>query len=299
MKMAETFTSHLHVRVRYFIYQPKVVLRVKGVVQICHGRGEHADIYEHFARYLSDNGFVVVVNDIVGHGQSLIDFEQGYYGREKGVEYLVKDIAKLQGIIRRRFEEAPFFMMGVDLGSLLVRKYASEYGDYIEGALLLGTLADVKYAWIKKIYFNLLKMFKGDIYKHSLFTHILHRGHNESINHWESDDAEQMQKYLNDPMRNFVYTVQANRDFLSLVKEVNSIESINKIPEYLSMYIGKGKHDKYNHGIEKLVEKYKKRGINDFTYHELDNCGHSLIFDSHKKEAYKDILKWLNERTYM
>ena len=297
MKIAETFTSHLHVRVRYYIYQPKVVLRVKGIVQIYHGRGEHADMYEHFARYLLDNGFVVVVSDIVGHGQSLIDFEQGYFGKEKGIDFLVKDIDRLQKIIRRRFDEAPFFMIGVDLGSLLVRKYISQYGEYIEGAMLLGTIANVKYAWIKKKYFDYLRVLKGPLYKNSMFRRVFHKGHNLKTEHWVTDDASEMQEYLNDPMRNFIYTTQSYRDFLSLISEVNSEASIEKIPDYLSLYIAKGKHDKIDHGMNKLIEKYKNRSIRDFTYHEFENCGHSLIFDSHKREVYRDIVKWLEERT--
>lgn len=299
MKIAETFTSHLHVRVRYYIYQPKVVLRVKGVVLVYHGRGEHADMYEHFARYLSENGFVVVVSDIVGHGQSLIDFEQGYYGKEKGIEFLIKDVEKLHRIIRRRFDEAPIFMIGVDFGSLLVRKYMSEYGDYIEGAMLLGTIAQVKYAWIKKIYFDFLRILKGPLYKNSIFRKIFHKGHGLKTEHWVTDDPSEMQSYLNDPMRNFIYTTQSYRDFLSLINEVNSEASISKVPEYLSLYIAKGKHDKIDYGMDNLIEKYKKRSIRDFTYREFEDCGHSLIFDSHKRVVYKDVLKWLEERTYI
>lgn len=299
MKIAETFTSNLHVRVRYYIYQPKVVLRVKGIVQIYHGRGEHADMYEHFARYLLDNGFVVVVSDIVGHGQSLIDFEQGYFGDEKGIDFLVKDMERLQSIIRSRFDEAPFFMIGVDLGSLLVRKYMSEHGDYIEGAVLLGTIAKVKYAWIKKKYFDYLRILKGPLYKNSMFRRIFHKGHNLKTEHWVTDDASEMQEYLNDPMRNFIYTTQSYRDFLSLIADVNSDQTIAKIPDYLSLYVAKGTHDKIDHGMDQLIEKYKKSSIRDFTYREFENCGHSLVFDSDKRAVYKDVLKWLNERTYL
>ena len=37
MRITETYTSCMHVHVRYHIYQPKVILRVKGVIQIHHG----------------------------------------------------------------------------------------------------------------------------------------------------------------------------------------------------------------------------------------------------------------------
>ena len=299
MKIAETFTSSLHVRVRYYIYQPKVVLRIKGIVQIYHGRGEHADMYEHFARYLLDNGFVVVVSDIVGHGQSLLDFEQGYFGDEKGIDFLIKDMEKLQRIIRSRFDEAPFFMLGVDLGSLLVRKYMNQHGDYVEGALLLGTLAKIKYSWIKKLYFNLMSLLKSPTYKKPTYRSLFHRGHNIKSDHWYSDDEEANVDYLNDPMRNFIYTTQGYRDMLSVIDDVNGEVAMQQTPKYISLYMGCGKNDKLASGIDKLAQKYKNLGIQDFTYHIFENCGHTLIFDNSKKDVYKDILKWLNERTYL
>ncbi len=61
MRITETYTSCMHVHVRYHIYQPKVILRVKGIIQIHHGMGEHADRYDHFASFLLNHGFVVVV----------------------------------------------------------------------------------------------------------------------------------------------------------------------------------------------------------------------------------------------
>ena len=34
MKRSATYVSCMHVHVRYYVYEPKVVLRVKGIVQI-------------------------------------------------------------------------------------------------------------------------------------------------------------------------------------------------------------------------------------------------------------------------
>ena len=84
MKYTKTYTSSMHTHVRYHVYEPKVVLRIKGIVQIHHGIGEHADRYDHFASFLLNQGFVVVVSDFAGHGKSLIDFEQGFFGTENG-----------------------------------------------------------------------------------------------------------------------------------------------------------------------------------------------------------------------
>ena len=45
---------------------------ISGVLQISHGMIEHVERYEAFAKYLTEKGFVVVGNDHLGHGNSVI-----------------------------------------------------------------------------------------------------------------------------------------------------------------------------------------------------------------------------------
>ena len=48
---------------------------INAVVQISHGICEYAGRYAPFARYLASKGFVVVANDHLGHGQSVLSEE--------------------------------------------------------------------------------------------------------------------------------------------------------------------------------------------------------------------------------
>ena len=41
-----------------------------GVVQIVHGMAEHASRYDEFARFLNNNGFIVIADDHRGHGET-------------------------------------------------------------------------------------------------------------------------------------------------------------------------------------------------------------------------------------
>ena len=100
-------------------------------------------------------------------------------------------------------------------------------------------------------------------------------------------------------MTHFAYTVQGYKDIVDVIKEVNSIEMIKKIPNYLSVYIGAGKNDPLAKGIEKLIDKYKQQGIKDLTYQVFDEMRHSLLFEKEKSVVYQNILDWLEERTYL
>ena len=65
---------------------------IKGVIQVAHGITEHAGRYEQFANYFASKGYVVVVNDIVGHGKSISDKKNKmYFGKENSWFYIVED----------------------------------------------------------------------------------------------------------------------------------------------------------------------------------------------------------------
>jgi len=295
----------MHVHVRYYVYEPKVVIRLKGIIQIHHGLGEHADRYDHFASYLLNQGFVVVVSDFVGHGKSLIDFEQGYFGMENGPENLVKDMHHLLEIMRSRYPDIPYFMLGVDLGSVLIRKYMSQYGDYIDGVMLLGTPAEVEHRYIKQAYLYIMRKWRGPLYKAEGYFRSYLNQNNKKIHHvtsevdWLTTDEEEKRKFLNDPMTHFSYTIQGYRDIVRTIHEVNQDEIIKKIPGHIAIYIGVGQYDPMVSGLEKLVEKYKKVPVYDVVFEVFDGRRHALLFEKNKKEIYLSLLNWLNEKTYL
>lgn len=305
MKETETYTSCMHVHVRFHIYTPQVIIRNKAVVQLHHGFGEHADRYEHFASFLANRGYVVVVSDFVGHGQSLIDFEQGYFGQVDGPNNLVKDMLHLFNVMRERYPDIPYFMLGEDLGSLLIRKFVSVHQDLIDGMILLGTVVKIDHPHIQNIYSILTKSLRGPIYKtHNYFRIKHHQWRRKVLQRsvkaaWFSSDDEERIKYLNDPMTHFVYTIQGHRDIMAIIKNVNSDEVISHTQSYLPIYLGVGENDPMADGVDRLVDKYKKAGLSDITYHKFSDRRHALLFEKNKNEIYQDILRWLEERTYL
>ena len=99
MKYSEKFTSATATHVNFDIYLPTVMIRYKAIIQIHHAMGEHSGRYERFAEYLAHDGFVVVVSDFPGHGTSLYNYEQGYFGIGDATKTLVEDMHRLRNII--------------------------------------------------------------------------------------------------------------------------------------------------------------------------------------------------------
>ena len=109
MKHEETYTSTLHTHVHFFIYEPQVIIRVKAVLFVQHDLNENASNYDHFANFMCDKGYVVVVSDMVWHGHSLIDFEQGYFGKTDDIDACRWTIKTLWCIANRQWENAKLY----------------------------------------------------------------------------------------------------------------------------------------------------------------------------------------------
>lgn len=53
--------------------EPENPKDIRGIVQLVHGKNEHKGRYIAFMRFLASNGFLTIINDHRGHGESIID----------------------------------------------------------------------------------------------------------------------------------------------------------------------------------------------------------------------------------
>lgn len=297
MKFRETFSSTSRTLVNFDIYLPNVMIRYKAIIQIHHAMGEHLGRYQKFAEYLAHDGFVVVVSDFPGHGMSLHNFEQGYFGAGDATVNLIEDMQRLRNIIASRFPDLPYYIMGNELGSVVLRKYAAIYGDYIQGCIFMATCGKLKGAYLSNLFLKGDALLRGNMHRSRTVKKNLSKTRPYVI-----EDLEELEKYQEDPFTGFVYTNQAYCDILKLVKEVTSSDMIAQIPNHLSVLIISGVHDvfgKLGKGPKWLYERLKNNGLSDISFKLYEDSHHDILHDKERKLVYNDILKWLNERTFI
>ena len=109
-------------------------------MQIIHGMCEYAERYTPFAEFLNDNGYLVVAEDHLGHGKSVLgEDDLGYFNKDRSVQVVIDDIRALQLAVKKQFPDKPYFIMGHSMGSFFCRKYISLYGKDFNGAIIMGT----------------------------------------------------------------------------------------------------------------------------------------------------------------
>lgn len=304
MKHSDKFTSITNTHVNYDIYTPNVMIRYKAIVMIYHAMAEYSGRYERFGQYLANDGFVVVVSDFPGHGTSLYNNEQGYFGLGDATHTLVEDMHRLRSIMATRYPDLPIMIIGNQLGSLILRQYMAKYGDFIQGAILMGTCGKANRSLLRKLVIKGDSLIKGKMNRSktihkNIINRLIFQNKNGS---YISDDERELQQYKLDPFTDFIYTNEAYDEVLALIKEVSSMQSIKKIPEYLSVYIVSGLKDafgKFGNGPKWLYETLKNNGVKDISLSLYENSHHDILHDVERLVVYQDILDWLNARTYI
>ena len=74
---------------------------VIAVVQIIHGMAEYIERYEEFAQFLTDKNIVVVGEDHLGHGKTVVPGGMyGYFCEEDPATVVVRDAHRLKKLMR-------------------------------------------------------------------------------------------------------------------------------------------------------------------------------------------------------
>lgn len=278
--------------------------KVIGIVQIAHGMAEHIERYDEFARFLAAKKFLVCANDHLGHGKSVISQDRlGFFAEENGWEKVVEDMYTLTCKIKEDYPDKPYILMGHSMGSFMSRYYAAKYGEGLTGLILTGTGSGtpfinfvIKYVQ-KKMNENGKLTVANDIDKKVFGKYNKKAYPRHSDYDWLSRDADEVDKYINDPLCGFVFTYGGFFDLFSLIKEVSGKKWAEQVPQDLDIYFFSGDMDpvgNYSHGVVKVVDWLTATGHRRIYSKFYEGGRHEMLNESNRVSVKRDVLKWLN-----
>ena len=276
----------------------------RAVVQIAHGIAEHIDRYRPFMEFLADNGFVAAGNDHLGHGKSIrVPEEQGFFAEKDGV---VDDMDKLHDIMSKEYPELPYVLFGHSMGSFLTRTYLIKHPDKYDGVILSGTghqsPALVLGGNAAASVMAKLNGAMGDGAKlDSLaFGSYLSKIENPRTKFdWLSRDAEQVDKYIADPLCGFVGKIGLYRDMMQGIKFITDKKNIAQMNKEKPVYFMSGNGDPvgdYGKGVVRAYKAFCDAGLHDVFMRLYPGGRHEMLNETNKEQVYQDILNWLNEK---
>ncbi|MGN0302511.1 MAG: alpha/beta fold hydrolase [Anaerotardibacter sp.] len=274
----------------------------RGVVQIVHGMSEHCLRYDHFARFLVEQGFFVLSHDHVGHGQSVSSADElGHIALSWGAETLIQDVHA----VRQAFapKELAYTIFGHSMGSFITRAYLARYGTTVQKAIICGTGNQPRMlSLMGNSLSRLLCRLKGEK-AHSPFIHNLADGaYNKSVPNpqtefdWLSVNPANVEAYIDDPLCGQMFTVGGYAALTSLTKEVVTPEHAAKIPHELPLFFIAGEGDPvgdFGKGVLDAVALYQERGASHITTFLYPEMRHEILNETGNQLVYDDVANWL------
>lgn len=291
--------------VELFVYRWTPDRAAKAVVQIAHGMIEHAGRYARTAEQLTLAGYAVYAHDQRGHGKTALtpgDF--GYLADSDGFQHLLTDLHSVNRRIAVEQPGLPIYLLGHSMGSFLAQHYAFTYGDTLAGVALSGTTYGLGLgAKAARLIAKLERIRLGPRARSPLISWMSFANFNTPFKpnrtefDWLSRDQNEVDKYIDDPLCGFGFTVQGWIDLYGALIELERPENLRRVPRWLPIYVFSGDQDPVSaqtRGAHSLIDAYRRAGLTDLTSHFYAGARHEILNETNRADVHRDLIAWLD-----
>ncbi len=291
-----TFKSSNGLDTVYYSYTEP--MEVNGVFVAVHGMSEHILRYKELAKVLENHGIAFFGADNIAHGRTAKEGSHGVFADNNQGKHIVSDIKQLCTIACEKYPDKKTVLFGHSMGSFIVRCFCALYSDTIDGLIICGTAGKNPLAGAGNILGGIIKTFRGGEYKSELLSGLAFKEYNKRYTDiktdydWLSRDGTEVQKYLDDPLCGFTFSVDGMRVLTNLLTYANSDECFDKMRKDLPIFMISGDMDPvgdYGKGVMQVYDRYKSAGCN-VQYKLYKDARHELLNETNKKEVIDDII---------
>ena len=277
-----------------------------GVVQISHGLTDHIDRYDRFARFLAENGYVVCGNDHLGHGKAAAESGKlGDFGAQGTDIRMVDDMNVLTNIMKKKYPDMPYYLLGHSMGSFLARLYAAQFGEGLSGLILCGTThLGGKISMLSEWVLPFGEMIGADKYSDTgsevlgKITARYFKEDDESA--WLSVSRENRDEALNDPYFDYPITNASAMMVAKILLRASADECYAAIPQGLPVMLISGGKDPigfFGRGVLSVCDKYDVNGADTFMK-IYPGLRHEILNEDDYESIYTDVLEWINDNNF-
>ncbi|MCR4998043.1 MAG: alpha/beta hydrolase [Butyrivibrio sp.] len=278
-----------------------------AILQIIHGMQEYIDRYDEFANFMADNGIMVIGNDHLGHGGSVSDkVPYGYFCKNDPATVLLRDAHRLKKMTQEEYPGVPVILMGHSFGSFVAREYLTRYGTGIQGAIIQGTgMTPAGTLKSGKALAAFISAFCGEKHRSNMLNNMAFKSYCKKIPgaktkvDWLSHNEESVNKYINDPKCNFVFTVNGFETMFEILTRVQDTGKMEDIPKKLPILLTAGKEDpvgSYGEAVEQLYKIWTDQiGLTNVELKLYDNMRHELQQEVGREQVFADQLAWIKK----
>lgn len=293
---------------KFCLYQWPVYSECKVAVHIIHGMCDHAQRYDHLAKYLAEKGIAVSAHDQPGHGQNIErhGHVQGFFEEFYGWDHAVKTAIAAIRHSKIKFPGAKMVLMGHSMGSFVAQQIALDYGKEIDGLILSASDSQAgPQVLFAEMLGSVMGKFKGGRYPSKTYDKIIAGRFNSRIKNkaskfdWLSRDPQVVRKYLQDPLAGFIPTIGLWSDIAHGLRQISKPGLKHAVPSDLPIVLYAGSEDPvggYGKRVEKLAKEYHQAGVKDLSLKIYPGGRHEMHNETNRDEVLNDIYSWIAQR---
>ena len=276
--------------------------KVKGIFQIAHGMCEHKERYYNFMEYLTNQGYITIINDHRGHGESIKKRNDlGYFYDETG-EFIVEDLHQVTEYIKEMYPDKEVSLLGHSMGSMVVRKYIKKYDNEIKNLIVCGSPSKNELIDLGLILVEVKKFFQGEKHRSNMLQKLALKKNNikfkdaKSDNSWICSDKRTVEVYDQNDLCGFTFTINGFKNLFKLMKHIYIKKGWEMQNKDLPILFIAGSDDPIIGNKEKWrksQEFLKELGYKNVTGKLYQGLRHEILNEKNNEKIYKDILDFI------
>lgn len=271
----------------------------KGVFQIVHGMCEHKERYVPFMEYLSAHGYVCVIHDHRGHGESVKTPDDLGFMYKGGWRATVEDVRVVSDWAKSQYPSLKHILLGHSMGSMVVRSFTKRYDGMIDTLFVCGCPSDNPAKSAGKFLADCFALFAGGHSRPKILQKLSFGSFNAPFAQegypvaWVCSDKQTLEEYHSDPLCMFQFTANGFSNLTALMKDCYSRKGWKVINPELPVHFISGAEDPClvsEKAIGKAVDLMKQVGYKNTDLKLYEGMRHEILNETGKRQVWDDIL---------
>ncbi len=272
----------------------------KGIIQFSHGMAEHKERYLDFMRFLSDHGYLCIIHDHRGHGESVVSPGDLGYFYTSDTDVITEDLFTVTKYAKKRWPDLPLFMFSHSMGTLVARKYLKKHDSEIDALVLSGPPTENALAGFAVFLAKLFSAFGSDRKPNRILNAITFLPYTMKFHSkfgWTSSNPESVAAYEKDPLCGFTFTANGFLNLYKLMKECFVFKDWKPKNKNLAIFMIAGAEDPViSSGAKfgKLEGQLSSLGYTNVKARLYEHMRHELLNETDNQRIYNDILEFFD-----
>ena len=285
----------LNIEIAYTVPEKEI----KGIVQFSHGMSEHKERYFNFMEYLSQNGYVCIINDHRGHGKSVKDSSDLGYFYTEDTNFIIDDLHDVTLYIKSKYPNNKIYMFSHSMGTLVARGYIQKYDNEIEKIILCGAPTKnpfTPFAIMMAYLFKFIGMGKSP---NKILNHLTFNSYNKGYefeNEWLSKNPDNISIYNDDELCGFIFTTNGFINLYKLLKKAFEPKLYKVKNKELKIFLIAGSDDpviQSEKHFKKLEIFLNNVGYKNTQIKLYEDLRHEILNEKNYGQIYKDVLEFI------